>query len=400
MLLLMLLGVAGLVFHASFSSAVSVEAPLGPGSGGLPIKINLSEVGSWPPVQLTNATPAAPEAAKGPEWLFLSLGSSGRLGNSLERLLQGLLFASRSHVRRVLVSVTDEWQQLAGIFQPGPLYFFMLEPVPGPPSCLEMAQRYPVDVEQLGMYSLPPDIEEVYVLNGTSGCPGATLSELHELALQHLVHLFRPELKDCLAAGDSGPEDEVLTISLRSGDLWGVAEEDEDRQTALNLSAPAHHWLWQHLPCRTFEQILRDEGLSQIVVVTSDDQRHPCVQWLLDWGQEAEVPVAVQSGSLWQDACVLLRARNLVLAYSTFSEHLAILSQRAKRIFSRSRYLGKLFSCKAWPGVMVQQYIMPITEDNHPGFKGTYGGLLEWLFTYQNSSRRSSCKVPLKPDWF
>jgi len=230
----------------------------------------------------------------------------------------------------------------------------------------------------------------------TTRCDGVAAERYHDLAQEHLWPLLRPEVKACLEDASSPDDERQLTVHLRGNDLWDMGEFEMQARKPVNLEAGAHHWLWANPPCTMYEKIIREEGFTSVLVVTSPDRRHACVEWFenLKTRTGLDAHVTVQANKLAEDLCALAKAKNLVLSFSTLSNAAAILSKRLKRVYVREFALNSLMNCKVWSGVNIVQYTMPISEKSHKPYNNTYAGVIEWFQTYHpdNIVRRSACK--------
>ncbi|CAE8618123.1 unnamed protein product [Polarella glacialis] len=135
-------------------------------------------------------------------------------------------------------------------------------------------------------------------------------------------------------------------------------------------------------------RIIREEGYRQVLVVTSPDLRHACVPWFQGLQERTglQVSVNIQAKSLLEDFCALVRAPNLVAA--------AVVSRRLRRLYVREFADNSLLNCRVWPGVLLQQYELPIGENSHAPYDNSYAGVMSWFQTYNASliSRREVCK--------
>eukprot|EP00913_Durusdinium_trenchii_P019012 g17868.t1 len=147
-------------------------------------------------------------------------------------------------------------------------------------------------------------------------------------------------------------------------DLWGMAEYELKSDKPIPMEANAHHWLWHQPPCTMYRKIivLAQFDIS-VIVVTSPDLRHVCVEWLKSNAASLGIEVVIQSGSLMEDFCALAKASNLVLSFSTLGDNAAVLNKRVKKIFFREfAQTHSLMDCGLWPGTTLYQYKMPISE--------------------------------------
>eukprot|EP00434_Breviolum_minutum_P006537 symbB.v1.2.005770.t1/scaffold289.1/size287290/15 len=91
-----------------------------------------------------------------------------------------------------------------------------------------------------------------------------------------------------------------LTVHLRGQDLWGMAEYELKSDKPIPLEANAHHWLWHQPPCTMYRKIIVEEGFKKVIVVTSPDLRHVCVEWLKSNAASLGIEVVIQSASLME----------------------------------------------------------------------------------------------------
>eukprot|EP00419_Tripos_fusus_P061358 CAMPEP_0172907214 /NCGR_PEP_ID=MMETSP1075-20121228/178399_1 /TAXON_ID=2916 /ORGANISM="Ceratium fusus, Strain PA161109" /LENGTH=200 /DNA_ID=CAMNT_0013764793 /DNA_START=59 /DNA_END=657 /DNA_ORIENTATION=- len=166
-------------------------------------------------------------------------------------------------------------------------------------------------------------------------CHAVSAKQYHDLARELVWPMFKADLGACTEKNDTNPEtqERTLTVHLRSDDMWKGLDGKK-----IPSDAVANHWLWQHPPCSLYEKVIAEEGFQHVLVVTSSDRLNPCVSWFEKRAMWSNYSVRVQSKTLLEDSCALLRARNLFLSYSTFPESMAVLSLQVRRIFSRTQY--------------------------------------------------------------
>jgi len=282
--------------------------------------------------------------------------SSGRLGNNLHELLHGLYFAKQIHATHI--ELGQELGQMPEIMAFPESRAFDI------PETDEM--RWAPIPEECSV--LPEDVSNRWSSGFWTEHCEASADAYRGIGLQMVRPLFRPALAACAEGSTDGENpDETLTVHLRGDDMWGV-DELKGGVTELDMASIPNHWLWNHPPCSMYKKIITDWGFKHVVLVTSPDQRHPCIKWpwFQDRANEGAFTFRVQSSTLLNDACALLRARNLVLSFSTFPEAMALLSTRVKRIFSRERFQEhSVMDGNGWEGVTVHQYVVPVNEYNH-----------------------------------
>ncbi|CAE7483716.1 hypothetical protein AK812_SmicGene1429 [Symbiodinium microadriaticum] len=316
-------------------------------------------------------------------------GGNGRLGNNIGQLLHGLAFALRMHAD--LVNLVASGGQLPQIFVLKNLTMSL-------PGAGEGPRNIPKECMQAAIGSRMKKEPNTYAGGfWTTRCDKVPAKEYHELALQYIWPLLKPEVKACLEGPDEAPgTEQQLTVHLRGNDLWNMGEFELMPKKPVNMEAGAHHWLWANPPCTMYEKIIREEGFTQVLIVTSPDRRHACVPWFENFRERTglNVKITLQTNSLAEDFCTLARARNLVLSFSTLSNAAAIMSKRVKRVYLRQFALNSMMNCDIWPDLSMVQYSMPISEQHHEPFNNTYAGVTEWFQTYNMSliTRSPSCK--------
>ncbi|CAK9012403.1 unnamed protein product [Durusdinium trenchii] len=314
-------------------------------------------------------------------------GGNGRLGNNIGQLLHGLAFARRIHADKVQLVASGG--QLPQVMELKDLSLDL--PDAGtlrgviPKECNEAAQAARMNKE-------PNTYASGFWTTRCSGVPG---SEYHDLAFQYIWPLLKSEVKECVEKPDDAAE-KRLTVHLRGQDLWNMGEFDQVAKKPINMSAGAHHWLWNNPPCTMYEKIIQEDGYSDVLVVTSQDRRHACVSWFEELPRRTglKVNVTFQTSSLAEDFCALVKSRNMVVSFSTLSNAAAVLSKNLKRIYVRNFAQNSMLNCQLWPTVSIMQYYMPSTEQHHEPYNNTYAGVIEWFQTYNVSliARRTSCK--------
>eukprot|EP00930_Biecheleria_cincta_P039985 TRINITY_DN27433_c0_g1_i1.p1 TRINITY_DN27433_c0_g1~~TRINITY_DN27433_c0_g1_i1.p1 ORF type:complete len:503 (-),score=62.19 TRINITY_DN27433_c0_g1_i1:14-1489(-) len=332
--------------------------------------------------------PASNQAAAEPTMVKVFAGGNGRLGNNIGQLLHGLMFATLIHADKV--ELNAEGGQLKQVFKVRKTVLDL--PVSGnergtiPKECKSAADASKQRGKQ-GLYA-----------SGfwTTRCDRVKAREYHDLALEHIWPLLQPPVKACLEDVAEPGAEKQLTVHLRGNDLWDMGEFEEKPKHSIDLNRGAHHWLWAQPPCSMFEKIVREEGYTSILVVTSPDKHHACVPWFEEMKERTglNVKVIIQAKKLAEDFCALAKAENLVLSFSTLSNAAAIMSKRLRRVYVREFALNSLMNCNVWGDVTLTQYSMPISEGNHKPYNNTYAGVIEWFQTYPASeiNKKTACK--------
>jgi len=142
-------------------------------------------------------------------------------------------------------------------------------------------------------------------------CRQIPVAETRQILIEFLRPHMIPELTSCVAA--KGEDDEnLLTVHYR--------------QQRLNQK------------CNLADLAKGHKNYSKVLVVTTVSKQegqqdrgkngaHPCVE------QHEQRGDKIQMGSLVQDICTVMRAKNLVMSDSTFTEVLAMLSPNLKNLY-------------------------------------------------------------------
>mmetsp|Transcript_75084 Transcript_75084/g.156492 ORF Transcript_75084/g.156492 Transcript_75084/m.156492 type:complete len:174 (+) Transcript_75084:403-924(+) len=84
-------------------------------------------------------------------------------------------------------------------------------------------------------------------------------------------------------------------------------------------------------PCSLLQKILAENDFARILIVTSQDLMNPCVRW---YSERREIltnvhgnPVEweLQTGTLVEDSCAILKAKHFLLSESSMSNNLALM---------------------------------------------------------------------------
>jgi hypothetical protein len=113
---------------------------------------------------------------------------------------------------------------------------------------------------------------------------------------------------------DNSITDETLVIHIRSGDIF------------------RDHWVhnaYVQPPLNFYLKIIEEFGFRDIVIVTQDDLKNPCIQQL----KQLIPGIRIQASSLTEDVSTILSARNLITAMSTFSLALGFSSEKIEKLF-------------------------------------------------------------------
>ncbi|HEY9619258.1 MAG TPA: hypothetical protein V6C78_02770 [Crinalium sp.] len=112
---------------------------------------------------------------------------------------------------------------------------------------------------------------------------------------------------------DPSIHDETLVIHIRSGDAF---------------KEKGVHSAYVQPPLSFYIKVIETYGYKDIVIVSQADLRNPCIEQL-----KHRIPtIKIQTSSLEEDVSTILSARNLVVAFSTFSLSLAFSSPNIKQL--------------------------------------------------------------------
>ena len=235
----------------------------------------------------------------------------GRLGNLVQGIGAALIFSR--YVGATTIEITPPPTERLGnaIAIPEKLVLDGARNDNLAENCVRAKEHYQAGAQSDG--SSWGEIEEDYIF---FTCSLVEASLYHDLLLQYV----RPMLT-CSENIETSTGADVLTVHLRSDD-----------QT--DLSAP----------CALIEKILEQSQHKNVLIVTSPTGSHPCLEVAKTFVAEGR-NVSVQSGSLAEDFCSLVRAEALLLSFSTFSESAALLSKHVKNVYKG----GDRFE-PWWPG--------------------------------------------------
>jgi len=299
---------------------------------------------------------------------------NGRLGNNMHEVFHGLYFAKQAGITMVKVSCgSRQLQQILDL-----------------PNLLHLPQHLkkegPISEECWGLAHVIQDKHQPgRFVSGfwEARCDPVYARQYHDLAKELIWPMFKAALVACIKNNDTNPEpqEQTLTVHLRSDDMWV-----DDHGGKIPSDAVPNHWLWQNPPCSLYEKVIAEEGFRHVLVVTSSDRLNPCVSWLEKRATRSNYSFRVQSKTLLEDSCALLRARNLFLSYSTFPESMAVLSLQVQRIFSRTQFQQySAMDDLGWPGTSIEQYHVPIHEGHLGPYSNTMQGVRHWMLTYPAS---------------
>jgi len=249
----------------------------------------------------TSATTGTHTTTTNPEDEFhvSNLPATGRLppvGNSLQILTNGLIYADAS--RKKSVKVSGRIRQVLSIFLdfPDSGEIKMLPRVTG--RRLEVSD----EVRKCKNYSAWVECK-------------VSLTRRAEVMRRYVTPMLK---KGCLKS--SGTE-YPLTIHLRTNE-WCCESQ-----------------AYVQPPCAWYDEVLGHEnngGPFKSAEIFADHKEHPCARDLLrrsGTGWVSGAKLAMSSGDLYTDICGIMSSRRLVLPRSTFSFNLALLNPHPARLF-------------------------------------------------------------------
>jgi len=184
---------------------------------------------------------------------------------------------------------------------------------------------------------------------------------------QVMAKFLRPYLGQTLTGLVTVPrasaDDGVLTIHLRSDDIGRYPK-----------------YLWAQPPCSMYQKIISDIGYKTLMIVAKD-KHAACDSWLVDYGHVHGINVSrPRDVTVAGDLATLIRAKNLVLSFSSFSLASALLSKDLQVMYRRRdakwySILHAIVNCNVWTGVTLYEYNTSLQEERK-------GSPSEWLKTF------------------
>ncbi|CAJ1394864.1 unnamed protein product [Effrenium voratum] len=190
-------------------------------------------------------------------------------------------------------------------------------------------------------------------------CRGVPMWFYRRLSLEHVRPYLGEYISSCLSRPED-PEENLLTIHIRGDDVQKYPE-----------------YMWAQPPCSMYEKIILDNNFTEILLVQKGNTT--CSEPLLAFAKSRGIRVRSpqeHDGSgvpphlaLWmratknmaEDFCMLMRARHLVLSFSTFALSAALLSTTVRTLYRRREapWDSLLYSpanCNVWQGVTLFDY--------------------------------------------
>jgi hypothetical protein len=140
-------------------------------------------------------------------------------------------------------------------------------------------------------------------------------------------------------------KDDTLVIHIRTGEIFQM---DINR----TMIQP---------PVSFYSELIDKCNFKDIVIVTQDDFRNPCINQL----EKLFPDIKIQTSTLVNDISTILSARNLVIANSTFSLCLALASDKINRLFIPQFDITAYFNytrAPFWPNIIKYAYVAGSSE--------------------------------------
>ena len=137
-------------------------------------------------------------------------------------------------------------------------------------------------------------------------------------------------------------KDDTLVIHIRSGDVFW---EDLTKLHKGYIQPPLSFYL----------EIINKFKFKDIVIVTQDDFKNPCINEL----KRLMPDIRIQTSNLLDDISII-SARNLVIAHSSFSLCLGLASDKLKRMFiPQFDITNKFYYTRApfWPNIYKYSFV-------------------------------------------
>lgn len=211
-----------------------------------------------------------------------------------------------------------------------------------------------------------------------SHCKPVPARVFHDALVKYIRPYINANLSACVKAPATKHEKGQLTVHLRGEDYWPAPDNHKANYSKARARPDT--------PCSLFDKIFSEGKFKHLLIVTSPDRRHPCARMFQERVERGEGHIKVQSDSIVDDACALLRAPHLALSYSTLAEGIALLSDRAQHLYHSGGFepehdpgvdwctdgTGDL-----WPGAKLLQYSMAGQSD-----KSTLGKRQRWILDF------------------
>ncbi|CAK9050661.1 unnamed protein product [Durusdinium trenchii] len=181
-------------------------------------------------------------------------------------------------------------------------------------------------------------------------CNGSVPAWRHWQVMQRYVrpHLGQQLLQ--IEAALTTAEEDVLTVHLRGDDVGRVPMYE--------LSQP---------PCSLYQRILQEHRYRRVMLIFLGK---PACQSFFEQNLSKDIQVErPKNNSVTLHFASLMRARHLLVSFSSFSLSAALLSKTVKTLYRRTgvpweKDLHALLNCNIWPGVIMYEYHASIVPLN------------------------------------
>ncbi|CAE7913671.1 DHAR4 [Symbiodinium sp. KB8] len=179
---------------------------------------------------------------------------------------------------------------------------------------------------------------------------------------QQVMHKFLwpylgQNLTDLVHSPQESAADGVLTIHLRADDIRQYGRYE-----------------WAQPPCSMYQKIMSDYGYKTLMVVAKSNpvtrrSDAACDSWLVDYGRLHGIKILRPKDiSLAGDLATMIRAKNFVLSFSSFSLSTALLSNDLQVMYRRRdakwhSILHAIVNCNVWTGVTLYEYNTSLQEE-------------------------------------
>lgn len=253
----------------------------------------------------------------------LGSGAMGRIGNRLSEMIHSLQFINATAAYRG-VSISKD-------FLPWNLFQLPKE------ICLAGDRR---DDPGFVWKQVPGCQKNRPTKNWDAPCEGVPSSEYLALVRKYVVPYLSDRLKGCLNATRGIDEDRLLTIHMRGEDIFGKWRLQGDLLTSQPHSKSVLiHRIIEQPPCALYEKVISEGSFNRVLFISTKELASPCFVWLKDYRNRTrnrfgqDVKVEIQTGSLLEDICAVLKARHFVLSGSSFAHNLMSVSQEVQTMY-------------------------------------------------------------------
>lgn len=224
----------------------------------------------------------------------------GRLGNNIIQLSNAIEIAE-AHGATV-------------VFPSSGRFFQAFETKNSPAGSPHWRQIFVKQLDKKANCTAPPGKFYPYFDYGIGEC--FTTNERHRVMQTYLKPLLKQSHAMTMDEDLTKVDPKELVIHLRCGDIF---------------KPNIRHGQTQQPPCAAYDKVIHREGFSKVRVIVNKKSDNPCLRTLKE--RHPNVTVNVQSLSEVEDWTTLKNARNIFVAYSTFSSTAYTFSEEVKNLF-------------------------------------------------------------------